>query len=115
MFTFLELEANLKTQLQVVAESIKVHGKDADQREELRGALKEAEAERDAKFDARKKVESDLDTMAASRDTTITSLQKLREQTFDRMNQSASISVETMFDLLKSNNPDLNTLVVLGA
>ena len=50
--------------------------------------------------------------MAASRDTTVKALQKLRDQTFDRMNQSASISVEMMLGLLKSYNPNLNISVV---
>ena len=112
LFTFSELEANQKIQLQTVAKSIKVHRKDADQQEELRGALKRVEAKRDAKADALKKVEIYRDVMATNQDIAVTTLQKLREQTIDRMNQSASISVGTMLCILKCYNPTLDTSVV---
>ncbi|XP_062230254.1 protein NSP-INTERACTING KINASE 3-like [Phragmites australis] len=67
--------------------------------EDLRGTLEKAKADQNA--------------MAAEQDATVTALQKLRDQTLDRMNQSASISAETMLGLLKCYNPNLDTSVVM--
>ena len=88
--------------------------------EKLRGDLKKAE-------DDRKDMPTECDTMAAERDamateqnaiaterdTMITMLQKLKDQTLNRMNQLTSVSTKTMLGLLKSYNPNLDTSVVM--
>ena len=78
----------MQTQLEAIANSIKINKKEAEQQEELRNALKEAKTKRDA---------------------AIIELPKLREQTLDHMNQSTFISAKIVLGLLKTYDPNLNT------
>ena len=50
--------------------------------------------------------------MMIERDAAVLALQEMKEQTLDRMTQSASASATTLLSILKSYNPTLDTSLV---
>ncbi|XP_062213637.1 uncharacterized protein LOC133914568 [Phragmites australis] len=107
------LKSSYNSKEALLSDAMKTIDGNSKYQEKLKNDAMAARAERKAMATERDAAIAEQDATGAERNAVVSTLQELKEQTFDHMSQSASVSAAMLLGILKSYNPVLDTSVVI--